>query len=162
LVTHGDSRIPVIFYYGELAIEKTYHITRHSAYALLIEKNQKSDKVKWGIIFDPSSMKGLAVPIGEKEKQAAVDKLHEFRLELIETRNGTNPVEPLSTSCANCPHGRPQKHIPGKTDTLKYGNKLPPRLTLGANGRPTHSACGDRFDWIPPHNLAIEQGLREA
>jgi len=162
LATYRGSRLPVIFYHRELDYPKPYHKIRLAAYALLIERNQRGNSVKWGIILHPSTMKGLAVPISQTDKQEAVDKLHEFRRDLVETRNGTAPVPPAASACATCPHGRPQKHIPGKTDTLKHGKKIPPRLTRGAGGRSTHSACGDRFDWIPPHNLAIEQGLPEA
>lgn len=159
---YNGTRIPVIFYHGELDYPKPYHKIRLAAYSLLIEKNQRADPVQWGIILDPSSMKGLAVPIRETDKQEAMDTLDEFRRELIETRNGTDPVPPAASACTACPHGRPQKHIPGKTDTVKFGTNLQPRLNRGAGGRFTHSNCGDRFDWIPPHGLAIEQGLREA
>jgi hypothetical protein len=162
LATYRGSRIPVIFYHGELDYPKPYHKIRLAAYSLLIEKNQRGDSVQWGIILDPSSMKGLAVPINETDKQEALDTLNEFRRDMIETRNGTAPVPPAASACTACPLGRPRKHVRGKTDTLKYGKKLPPRLNRGAGGRSTHSNCGDRFDWIPPHGLAIEQGLREA
>lgn len=81
-------------------------------------------------------------------------------IEAVQTGNPhVNPPQSLS-HCKGCQHGRPREYIQGRSETVLNGQPLPPRTAKGNDRKHYHSPCGDRFGWIPPHELAEPKGLR--
>lgn len=168
IATYRGMRIPVILHQDELDKAKSYHQVRLAAYALLIEENQKAKPTDWGIVLDPVTMRGIAVPINDNLRTDVINKLKRFKRQLAEVRNGTDPAPPSSDSvCRNCPHGSPRVYRlgvlnRGQTSTMRDGHPLPALAKRGNDGRKYHSACGDRFKWVPPHILAFERELKKS
>jgi hypothetical protein len=71
------------------------------------------------------------------------------------------PVAPTDNRCCGCHYGKPIEYKDGVTDTVLNGVPLVPLQTKATNGRFFHSACGDKFNWTPPHDDAVNMGLAE-
>ncbi len=161
IATFRGGRIPVILHFGELDAPKPYHQTRLGAYAVLIERGEVGRPVEWGIILNPGTMKGLAIPLSERDKTSAIEILERFQASLREVQvNGTDPLPAPESHCLHCPYGRPRRFRRGVTDTIRDGEAIDARVERGNDNVKYHSACGDRFDWIPPHEAAFEKDLR--
>lgn len=161
LATYRGRRIPVIVHFGELEKPKPYHLVRLAAYGLLIDENVGGAPVEWGIILNPTTMKGLAVPISPDSKSAIKKKVSSFRSLIQDSQSGSEPIAPPSSYCEECPYGRPRVHVKDVTETQRNGKKLPVYDKRANRGKRYHSPCGDRFQWVPPHELAVELGIRE-
>lgn len=167
IATYRGKRIPVVLHHRELGKAKPYHLVRLAAYAMLIEEdlkdvgaNQKDIEVPWGIILNPRTMTGLAVPITDEARSHTKKRLAEFRTELQQVQNGTDPIAPDARFCEECPYGRPQIGPEGMVRKMLDGVKLPGSANRPKNANRYHSPCGDRFKWVPPHQRAIELRLR--
>jgi hypothetical protein len=158
---HAEFVIPVILHHEDIEEAKSYQRVRLAAHAILIEANQVGAKVVWGIVLNPITMRGLAIPLGAQDRNYARQQLEEFRRCLQENNNGTDPPPPLRSRCTRCPHGRPRRYVRNQTETYSDGVRREPILNHHVTDKQSyHSPCGDRFAWVPPHQEAIDKGFR--
>lgn len=160
VLQRGSLRIPVWEYCGEGRTLREKHFVRMTAYCHLIEvcTGQESP---YGIILWPDSFDGVAIPksaVNSGKLARALIKARRVLKELAAAGNIPDP--PPENVCATCRLGKPRCHIPGKTETLIAGTRIPVWPERGADGRNYHSDCGDRFRWVPPHERATEKELR--
>lgn len=161
IVSYAGTRIPVIVHHEELKSPKPYHRVRLAAYALLIEHAEDIEPVPWGIILEPHSMQAMAVRLGDEDKKHARKLVTNFQQVVGQLAFGTTPAEPEPSFCERCPYGRPRLYRAGRSDTKLYGKRLRPQISLDRGKRSYHSTCGDRFEWVPPHELAFKKGFLE-
>ena len=161
IVSHHQERIPVVLHQDEIEQPKDYHLIRLAAYSLLIEENQRGSVVKWGIVLNPTTMRGLAIPISEDLKKETEIQLASFKAGIFESNNGTDAVAPPESFCLSCPYGQP-KPVKRSLSEFKLGDSsLPINVKRANNGKAYHSLCGDRFFWLPPHAQTIDLGIKK-
>lgn len=161
IISYQGTRIPVIAHQEELDEPKPYQIVRLAAYALLIEHAERVAAVPWGIILEPKSMEAMAVRLGEAEKKNAKALVTVFQQAIGQVAFGSHPKQPKKSFCRLCPYGRPRLYRAGRSETKQDGERLHPQTNVDRGGRRYHSSCGDRFQWIPPHELAFKKGFLE-
>ena len=126
------------------------HIVRVMIHCHLIGMSEGAT-VPFAIILFGNSYQGTTVPNNRKHREQFYDALRRVRAMLLEARTGqADPSEPRTKSiCRACPYGRSRPVSRGER-TLSHGHPLTPlRLIRGQSVR--HCDCGDRFDWMPPH-----------
>lgn len=131
----GSERIPVFRKRNE--DEKLYrqHFARIAAYAHLIETTEGAI-VPYGLILLGSSYRGLTVPVEPSSKKQFHDALILARTVV---KGGPHQPPPRNVSlCWSCPWGKPMTEDYGETYS---------------------SPCGDRYNWVPPHEKALRKGL---
>ena len=138
------------------------HRVRLAAYALLLES---IDQVQspYGLVFLNDDHHGLAVPIKQHDKDNAHESAERFRLLLKQMDAGeAEPARPENEShCRSCPYGQPVPLSDAEeSDLIAAGESV--LIILDRSDRRFHSACGDRFRWIPPHASSIRRKLRLA
>jgi hypothetical protein len=136
------------------------HYARIAGYCRLIEEAVGAQS-PYGIVLFDDCYEGIAI---NASKVGATELLIESLVDartVIQNSHGNIAPDPAPpTTCANCPVGRPRVHRPGQTETLRCGVPLPVFAARGADRRRYHSACGDRFSWLPPHQRVKEKGLQ--
>jgi hypothetical protein len=154
----GDLQIPVFRVVGE-GPEKLYpkHAVRAAAYCALLEQSAGT-RSPYAIALFAGTYSGWTLP-NSPEARAFLDQvLAAARAHLAPEMMIGPPTSPKL--CAGCPHGAPRPYRRGETETLLFGSPVRPYGSAGQDGRIYHSACGDRFGWTPPHDEAVELGLK--
>jgi len=133
------------------------HFARIAAYCYLLETCEGAQS-PYGIILHGKTYKGTAIPVTPKRNKIFHDALIRARAHILQaSRSKRVPEEPHEDRCYNCPLGKPFVYRPERLEA--YESSLPLNSCIGDDGRDYHSACGDRFAWIPPHTKAYEKGL---
>jgi hypothetical protein len=156
----GAVRIPVIRIGKEHYEAGRYwigsqHEVRLTAYAHLLAVCE-GGTVPYGVVLFGTSYDGVAVPITSKLRDQFQEQSNGLIRTLHVIRSGVVPLPPDDKRCSGCPHGKPEKVT---------GTALHPRSTAKVHGRSGrdgalyHSACGDCFGWVPPHDGAKRKGL---
>jgi hypothetical protein len=142
------------------------HEVRIAAYCDLIQRCTTAN-APFGVILFAGTNKCVLVPstasrhaIYEREFQC----VREFIGTDVNRTPGTNP--PTDSRCRGCPHGKPRKLQPGKSDTVLNGKRISPCPAKSVNEERKHtgtfhSTCGDKFRWTPPHKDAVAKGIAE-
>ena len=131
---------------------------RLAAYAYLLHQVQRT-QTDWAIVLFKGSFDGVAVPIDQTMLRLFSEGLVAARVNLTESQSQADysPHPTRGTSpCVNCPHGKPTKD----QESFRFrGVPVTQFYTSSRDGTLFHSACGDRFRWVPPHTDASKLGL---
>jgi hypothetical protein len=154
-------RIPVIRkHYGDQTW-RPQHRVRISAYCRLIETCQ-GGQAPFGILLFAGSDECLIIPNTVVEQTQFEEALQNVRGFLQIYQQGQSaPMQPVDRRCIGCPFGEPREYIARETDTLVNGTPIVPLLTRALDGKLYHSPCGDRFNWVPPHQRALDLRIFE-
>jgi hypothetical protein len=136
------------------------HIARLAAYCHVVEVAE-GGSAPYGVILFGDGYDGVTIPNTTENQQTFRQELVKAR-QLVEAvqKQGLMPDLPARTTvCHDCWLGWPRKHRRGITDTQLGGRELPAHRTKGEDQVIYHSICGDRFRWVPPHDLAVFKGL---
>lgn len=139
------------------------HKIRMTAYCNLIESCTTAES-PCGIIVFAGTYTAIAIKRGEKqEAESVLDRaMDSARKTLAIFGNNEQVAEPAVNICSGCHLGRPRVYGYGSRTLLRNGiEKTAVLHQIGTeeNAKSYHSACGDFFDWVPPHADAIEKGL---
>jgi hypothetical protein len=135
------------------------HYVRIAAYCRLIEEAERAES-PYGIILFDDCYKGWAINAAAAERRIPLAHALEGARERIQTSLEGGKPDPMPASfCKGCPTGKPRAHRPGETETLRRGVPLPVFGAIGRDRRVYHSACGDHFRWLPPHERVREKWL---
>ena len=157
LLVKGTSlRIPVVRKHRGDRIWRPQHRVRISAYCRLIETCQGGES-PFGILMFSDTYQCLIIPNADVEQakfkeaiQAVREFLHGFQV------SRAAPMPPTDSRCRGCHFGQPRQFIAGETQTVFNGVAKEPFLTKAANNGLYHCPCGDLFEWVPPHDDALE------
>lgn len=151
VLANGDLRIPVFRQHHQSGIYPQ-HLARIAAYCHLIEVRTGMQS-PYGIVLFGNTREGVTIA-----KSPSAHRL--WQQGLISARNvirqsqqeNSEPAPPRAAFCENCPIGRP----------VLVESPLPENVFLlrGADRRKYHSPCGDRFQWLPPHQRVQELKLQ--
>lgn len=161
VLTKGTTlRIPVIRKHRGERVWRVQHVVRVAAYCRLIKSCELGDS-PFGVLMFSGSYDCLIIPnsIGAESQ---LEKAFKHVQELLSVYEGGKfiPREPTDNRCNGCHWGKPCVYVAGKTDTILNGKPVIP-LRTRAGERYFHSACGDRFQWVPPHDDAVALGIAE-
>ncbi|PSN15941.1 hypothetical protein C7293_04840 [filamentous cyanobacterium CCT1] len=159
----GSLRIPVWRRRGEAENQakiRGQHYARMAAYCRLIEKAEGGSS-PYGIILFGNSYDGIAIANNQGSRSAFHKGLREARQVIKGKQRWERDPSPPSTGtiCSSCPLGKPFTYRPGESDNRPGRLNTSPHLAFGDDGRAYHSECGDRFQWIPPHQKAFAKRL---
>lgn len=161
VLTKGTLRIPVIRKHRGERVWRPQHVVRIAAYCRLIETCEGGES-PFGVLMFADSYECMVIPntAGAKfQFEKALEDVREF-LGIYEGGKFV-PTEPTDHRCSGCHWGRPCEHVAGKTDTILNGMSLTP-LRTRAKKKYFHCPCGDRFQWVPPHDDSVALGIAEA
>lgn len=140
-------------------IEDT-HYARSAAYCHLLQQGAGVESPYGIVLFDiDNEFEGRALNFSAARKKFR-DGLVMARLTVRDSKGGVVPDAAYASLCNGCPHGKPMatKH----STLVRPGSdlSLPLLVAKGADEREYHSDCGDRFNWIPPHEKALKKELK--
>lgn len=160
VLVKGSLRIPVFRKRRGSPQVFPQHKARLAAYCHLVERSEGGHS-PYGVILFGEGHDGITLPNTSGHRQLFHNAIRELRNLIHGVRkNGLMPDIPQNlNTCQNCPIGRPRVHRRGITETKLPTGTLPVYQTLGEDHRLYHSPCGDRFQWVPPHERAEEKGL---
>jgi hypothetical protein len=152
---------------------RNQHFVRIAAYCHLLELS-RGLHVPFGVILTRGELTGMAVPNSQETRERLGFMLEEARGTMQDLANKPHEYPMKEESkCFGCPHGRPiphqEKFISRNTGERDKRSELDAhtsstRLKEGnrqQSPRRYHSHCGDRFRWLPPHQLTISMELEE-
>lgn len=152
-------RIPVARKHRGKAEYRPQHVIRLAAYCHLIETNELA-RVPFGVLMFAGTYDCLILPntvAARLEFEHALEETREFLQEL--EKADRPPAAPSDNRCGGCPFGMPRVYVAGETDTMLGGRCLPANRVRAGDGRLYHSPCGDRFEWVPPHERSVALGI---
>lgn len=131
---------------------------RIAAYCQLLEWCERAQS-PFGIMLFAGSYDAVIIPNNARSQAIFRDGLLQARAVIKAADAGDPPGLPTRNQCVGCPLGYPKAFRPGETDA--HLSVLPGSFTprTGVDGRGYHCVCGDRFEWLPPHQRAIEKKL---
>jgi hypothetical protein len=155
LVKGTTLRIPVIRKHRGERVWRPQHRVRISAYCRLIEVCQ-GGHAPFGILLFADSYECLIIPNTVVEKSQFEQALEEVRDFLrLQEQGQFAPMKPVDNRCRGCPFGEPRQFERGQ-ETKVNGMPIVPLQTNAADNKLYHCPCGDRFNWVPPHELAVK------
>lgn len=135
------------------------HIVRMAGYSHLIETCEGRESPA-GIVLFGDSYQGVTLPYSSGAKDSLRENLKLSRELLIQVREDPGATEPAPPAlCAGCPWGQPRRYRLEQTEIEREGESVPVYGTVAADRQLYHAPCGDRFEWVPPHELAIRWKL---
>jgi hypothetical protein len=156
LVKGTTLRIPVIRKHRGEHVWRPQHRVRISAYCRLIETCQ-GGQAPFGILLFADSYDCLIIPntvIEQSQFEEALQNAREFLH--IYHQGQAAPMRPFDNRCLGCHFGQPRPFVAGETQTIINGTPIVPLRTEAADRKMYHCPCGDRFNWVPPHEEALE------
>jgi hypothetical protein len=101
------------------------------------------------------------VPFRAADEEALFEALRRAHEVLAASERGLQPAPPKSPElCRGCRHGLPKPYRPGRSNHVAQGVSLPVVRAVDGRDRVFHSPCGDKFQWLPPHELTLARKLR--
>lgn len=170
LLHSGDVCLPVFFCRKPMSADdsendpkawlRKQHAVRMRAYCGLIEKNTGKHS-SCGIIVFSGTMDAVAIKFwnNRNAERDLEDALMIARETLAEFEVHEKVGVPAANVCVRCHLGRPKMYRLEPGVARRDGNDIRPSLhKIKANGKTqtVHSICGDFFEWVPPHEKAIE------
>lgn len=149
----GMLRIPVFRKHRGQCVVRDQQRVRVAAYCHLVESCEGS-QAPFGFVMFAGSYDVFLVPNSEENQSLLANTLRKARAVLANAAAERGVEIPSQLACATCPLGRPQPFVDLDTDPPSPSVPKPFRTAIGVGGGQYHSLCGDRFDWIPPHNQA--------
>jgi hypothetical protein len=141
-------RIPVIRKHRGKRSWGHQHVVRAAAYCRLVEALE-GGQAPFGVLMFAGSYQCLIIPNTpqvQAELKHAIQELGDF-LDVYD-RGRFIPAEPTDERCRGCPFGKPKRF---QETTLLNGQELPPIRIEGISKGDYHCVCGDKFNWVPPH-----------
>ena len=149
----GSLRIPVFIVRGQWQLHRQ-HFARMAAYCHLLETCEGAES-PYGVVLFGDTYEGVTVPNQPSSRKAFHDGLVAARATIRASRRGHIPRRPANANrCNGCPFGKPFV-----SRAYWFGRANGIYAVRGADGRRYHSACGDRYRWVPPHEKAIQKRL---
>lgn len=154
-------RIPVFRKVWGAAELYPQHFVRMAAYCRVIEQAE-GGRSPYGIVLFGQGHDGCTVPNIDAHRERLQEALATARRLIEAVRKDEQAVEPPSSLsvCSGCRLGLPREYVRGATEITANGRMLPVKCTKGADKKNYHSPCGDRFNWVPPHELAAKIGVQ--
>lgn len=151
----GSLRIPVFRKIRGEAKLGHQHFLRMAAYCRLVTESEGGE-APYSVVLFGRGYDGVTVPNLDRYQKELPRTVEDLRamLQLVASRRMV-PDVPVGNPCRGCHWGRPEKSSHG---TIANVRRI--KWTRGKNGRLYRSDCGDRFDWVPGHELADRLGLR--
>jgi len=156
-------RVPVVRKHRGKRDWGKQHVVRLAAYCRLIEACESAD-APFGVLMFAGSYDCVLIPNTPETRERLQRALDDARRFIIIHSGGEfAPVAPNDNRCRGCHLGKPRWFVANGSETELDGKKLRPRLTRQPNADKKsplyHCNCGDRFDWVPPHEHAVELGI---
>lgn len=117
----------------------------------------KGGEAPFGILMFAGLYDCLMIPnhfTSQREFKAAFDEAQEFVR--IDECGKDKLAPPTDNRCSGCHWGQPRKYMPGLSITILKNEPLEAKPVRAMNGKAYHSHCGDRFNWVPPQNDAVQ------
>ena len=158
----GSISIP-IFKYSHADLENPQvfpqHEIRLAGYCHLIETCEARD-CPCGVLLFGDSYRGVTVPFNDDAREGLQKALLVAREVLhLAAQHQEEPSPAESALCRGCPCGKPRIFRQDVTEISREGEFVPVFGSVATNGKLYHSACGDRFAWVPPHEDSISLGI---
>jgi len=161
VLAYQGLRIPVFRYHQYTGKIYPQHRARMAAYCQLIERTTGMES-PYGIILFGNTFQGVSIPNSPPNQQLFQQALIAFRTMLRKLKTDRLvPGPPPPTLCLRCPVGKPIVFRKGHTETYQLQKPLPVTKAKGRGPLLYHSPCGDRFKWLPPHEIAIAKKLKQ-
>lgn len=141
-------RIPVIRKHRGERVWGRQHVVRAAAYCRLVEALE-GGQAPFGVLMFAGSYQCLVIPNTPQARaqlNQAIQEFDEF-LDLYD-RGQARTDNPADNRCRGCPWGKP---VGFDKITVLNGRELPPIRIEGISKGDFHCACGDKFNWVPPH-----------
>ena len=150
----GELRIPVFRKHRGDRNVHSQHRVRISAYCHLIEACEGSS-APFGLVVFAGSYDVVVIPNNTANQSAFAAALRLARqLFGAKSARGERSTLPAPSACYSCPLGLPRIVEAVETAPAASVSQHPVHSATGVESREFHSLCGDRFAWIPPHELA--------
>jgi hypothetical protein len=160
ILTKGTTlRIPVVRRHRGERLWRPQHIVRLAAYCHLIEACEAAD-APFGVLMFAGSYECVIFPNTAVAKSKFAEALRDVREFLaIHATGKFAALAPTDNRCSGCHLGRPTEYQGVADDAVLNGVHLVRLQTEGQEDRFFHSPCGDKFEWSPPHDDAVNLGI---
>jgi len=135
---------------------------RMAAYCHLVLRSMGGEtKCPYGVILFGHGFDGVAIPFTPERRDDFLKALDEARLIINRRRNRPkDAAAPASTTlCKSCVYGKPKPYKPNESENVCNGKSLSALPAKTPEEYYFHSLCGDRFDWLPPHDDVKKKDL---
>lgn len=154
VLRRGNLRIPVFFQSETDTQLHDKHLAKAAAYCFLLQTVEGQES-PYALVLKEDSFEGTTVPYQPRTRKVFHDALRQARDVIRGLRANLSPPAPEHKSrCEKCPVGKPVPYEPGESDNHTNSIPLPVFNVSGDDFPVCHSHCGDRFRWMPPHELA--------
>ena len=136
------------------------HLVRMAAYCHLISTCE-GRQTPCGVVLYGNTYRGTTLPynaIAQQQLWREFDAANAIRVKVDED-DRWKPLTPPATRCSGCPCGAPRVYKEFHSEFRRNGEWIPVCGRTAADKKLYHSACGDRFEWTPPHDRAAALGL---
>lgn len=161
VLRRGSMTIPVFKMTGVAREEEprlfAQHTVRMAGYCHLIETCEGRESPA-GVVLFGNTYQGRTIPNSPQAKAALADALAAARA-ILDGNDEPLLDPPAAEICAGCPWGWPRRFRQFVTETEAAGELLPVFGTVAPDKLLYHSPCGDRFEWVAPHELALRLRL---
>jgi hypothetical protein len=152
LVKDTQWRIPVIRKHRGEKTCGPQHVVRAAAYCRLVETCE-GGRAPFAILLFADSYDAIIIP-NTPNAQAMLDRSLREMDDVLTAfeRTRLQPAPPTDQRCRGCHWGQPTSF---KKETVLNGIPVPPLRIEGTGSADYHSYCGDRFQWVAPHESTI-------
>jgi CRISPR/Cas system-associated exonuclease Cas4 (RecB family) len=130
------------------------NVIRMAAYCHLVLQSMGGEKkCPYGVILFGHGFEGIAIPFTPERREEFLRVLEEARMIINRSRNRPQDAgAPANANlCKKCVYGKPEHFKLNESEHICNGKSLGPVLAKTPDEDYFHSLCGDRFDWLPPH-----------
>jgi len=164
VVRRGSITIPVwkISQSGTHAEPEIFpqHLVRMAAYCHLVATCEGRQS-PCGVVLYGNTYRGTTLPFNataQVQLWREVDAANAVRGKVGDD-DRWKPSTPPASRCSGCPCGAPRVYKEFQSEFRRNGEWIPVCGQTAADKKLYHSACGDRFEWTPPHERANALGL---
>lgn len=159
VLRRGNLSIPVFFQTATDTQVHPKHLAKAAAYCFLLQTVGLAES-PYALVLKEGSFEGTLVPYNPRSRMVFHNGLRRAREVLRAQKAGQSPSPAERDSyCETCPHGKAKLFQPGFSEHRANGFPLP-IVVISDDGKVLyHSHCGDRFDWVPPHEKTRERNM---
>ncbi len=152
LVKDTQWRIPVIRKHRGERTCGPQHVVRAAAYCRLVETCE-GGRAPFAILLFADSYEAIVIPNSPNAQTMLDRSLREMDDVLTAfERTRLQPAAPTDQRCKGCHWGQPTSF---RNETVLNGVPVAPIRIEGVGSSNYHSCCGDRFQWVAPHEKTI-------